>query len=461
MAINSPKLRASTGVKTPKAPVDKPKRVKIQDMDLDQLYAQEKMTPTVIKTIQAKEDFSEIRPRYCEKVCKLPCSMKRPLIADLNTDRADVVIIQDHLSGPDGWKTAGQVNQLHAQQIASMARLAFGKDVHFKVLNLVKCPNLDGDDRVKLTYTQMAPCSVYLMEEIRRTKPKAIVSMSTEVTKALGLAKKSNYKNRGEFYHTELPGLPPIPTVLTLHAKVLNMLRQNASGQMYGADYTGVIINDLAKIRKIFDGKISVGGLHENLERIIADQVFVCTTLDQVRDTMEDILRLPPNQITSWDLETTSLDPWAQDARILTCQFGYRRPDGKVQAIVIPLWHKDQKFFDPAAAWEYIKEVLLSERAKVGHNVKFDIKYCTVVTGVRPRGRIFDTMFMIHSLNSGIQGNYGLKAAMWDHVPHLGIGGYEELLDETLDADKMKALIAAEKAAGKETEDSDDEETED
>lgn len=457
MAINSPKLRASTT--KPKAE-PKPKRTKIQDMDLDQLYAQEKMTTAVTKAIQAKEDFSEIRPRYCEKVCKLPCSMKRPLIADLNTDRADVVIIQDHRAGPDGWKTAGQVNQLHAQQIASMARLAFGKDVHFKVLNLIKCPNLEAEDRVKLTYTQMAPCSVYLMEEIRRTRPKAIVSMSTEVTKALGLAKKSNYKNRGEFYHTELDGLPPIPTVLTLHAKVLNMLRQNASGQMYGSDYTGVIINDLTKIRRILDGQITVGGLRENLERIIADQVFVCTTLDHVRDTMEDILRLPPNQVISWDLESTGLDPWAEDARILTSQFGYRRPDGKVQAIVVPLWHKDQRFFKPEEAWEYVKAVLLSERAKVGHNVKFDIKYCAVTTGVRVRGRIFDTMYMIHSLNSGIQGNYGLKAAMWDHVPHLGIGGYEELLDETLDADKIKALVAAEKA-GKETEENDDEETED
>lgn len=450
MAINSPKLRGS-----PQATAEpKPKRVKITEMSLDDLYEQEKMTPTVIKTIMAKEDFSEIRPRYCEKVCKLPCGMKRPLIADLNTDPADVIIIQDHRAGPDGWKTAGQVNQLHQQQIASMARLAFGKDTHFKVLNLVKCPNLEAEDRGKLTATQMMTCSPYLWEEIRQTKPKAIVSMSTEVTKALGI-KGSNYKNRGEFHH--VPVLGDVPVVLTLHAKVLNMLRQNASGQMYGSDYTSVIINDLAKVRKILDGKIQVGGLRDNVERIVADQVFVTTTLQQVKDAMEDILRLPPNQVISWDLESTGLDPWAPDARILTSQFGYRRADGKVQAIVVPLWHKDQKFYDPAAAWELVKAVLLSERAKVGHNVKFDILYCTITTGVRPRGRIFDTMFMLHSLNSGIQGNYGLKAAMWDHVPHIGFAGYEELLDETLDADEIKRLLKEEKGDIEET----DEETED
>jgi hypothetical protein len=457
MAINSPKLRGSKTVSVAEV---KPKRTKIQDLSLDELYEQEKITPTVLKAILAKEDFSEIRPRYCEKVCKLPCSMKRPLIADQNTDPADVIIIQDHRAGPDGWKTAGQVNQLQQQQIAAMSRLAFGRDVHFKVLNLVKCPNLDGDDRAKLTATQMLTCAPYLWEEIRQTNPKAIVSMSTEVTKALGLAKKSNYKNRGEFYHAVIPGMEePIPAVLTLHAKVLNMLRQNASGQMYGADYTSVIINDLAKVRLIMDGKVQVGGLEQNLDRIIADQVFVTTSLDQVKDAMEDILRLPPNQIISWDLETTGLDPWAEDARILTSQFGYRRADGKVQAIVVPLWHKDQKYYDPAEAWEFIKPVLLSQRAKVGHNVKFDILYCTITTGVRPQGRIFDTMFMLHSLNSGIQGNYGLKAAMWDHVPHLGIGGYEELLDQTLDADDIKRLLKEEK--GGITEEDSDDETED
>ena len=61
MAINSPKLRGSSKEKAPK-----PKRTKIQDMDLDTLYEQEKITPTVKKAILALEDFSKIQPRYCE-----------------------------------------------------------------------------------------------------------------------------------------------------------------------------------------------------------------------------------------------------------------------------------------------------------------------------------------------------------------------------------------------------------
>ena len=45
---------------------------------------------------------------------------------------------------------------------------------------------------------------------------------------------------------------------------------------------------------------------------------------------------------------------------------------------------------------------------------------------------------------------------MWDYVPGLGLGGYEGLLDETLDAAEMKRLIELEKGTEEE-----DEETED
>lgn len=455
MAINSPKLRGSVTVTVrTAAEAPKGKRIKVQDLSLEELYVQPKITPTVKKGILQKEDFSEIRPQYCEKVCTMPCSVKRPLVADVNGDRADVIIIQDHRAGADGWKTAQQVNQLHAQQIHSLARLAFGQGVTFKVLNLTKCW---GETDKKVTSTQMLQCAPYLWEEIRQTNPKAIVSMSTDVTKALGLT-YSNYNNRGEFYMLNAEGLPEIPVVLTLHVRVLNMLRQNASGKMYGADFTSVIMNDLAKIRLILDKRIQVGGLRDNIERIVADQVFVATTLEDVREIVKTLLALPPNQIISWDLETTGLDPWAKDARILTSQFGYRREDGKVQALVIPLWHREQNFYNADEAWKICREVLIADRPKVGHNVKFDVLYCTVTTGDRPGGKIFDTMLMIHSLNSGIQGNYGLKAAMWDYVPGLGLGGYDELLDETLDADEMKRLIKLDKET---TSEEDDEETED
>lgn len=441
MPINSPKLRAAA----------KPKRVKPADMTLEELYGQEKITKAIKIAILQKEDFSKVRPQYCERVCSLPCSLKSPRLVDINTDEVDVLIIQDHRAGADGWKTAGQVNQLHAQQIHQLARLAFGRDLTFKVLNLTKCYD---DANPKLTGTQMMSCAPYLWEEIRRSKPRAIVSMATEVTKALGF-KASNYNNRGEFYMIDVDGLPEIPVILTLHVKVLNMLRQNASGKMYGSDFTSVILNDMAKVRLILDRQVEVGGLRENVKRMIADQVFVCTSLSDVKDICDVLMKLPPNQVISWDLETTGLDPWAEDARILTCQFGFRREDGKVQAFVAPLWHKDQKFYSAEEAWKIIREVLLSDRAKVGHNVKFDVLYCTITTGVRPGGRIFDTMLMLHSLNSGIQGNYGLKAAMWDHVPRLGLGGYEELLDETLDAEEMKRLIKLDKGSV------DDEEIED
>lgn len=429
MAINSPKLRGSA-----------PKRIPIKDMTLEQLYESPKITPGVKNAILLKEDFSEIQPRYCDLVCKLPCQIKKPILAGLDTEEVDVILIQDHRSGDNGWKTAQQENDLYGRQIYQLSKLAFGNDVTFKVLDLTKCYH---DSSPKLTQTQKMSCAPYLWEEIRKSNPKVIVSLSTDVTKALGL-KKSNYDNRGEFHWSDREGIN-VPVVLTLHVKVLNMLRQNASGKMYGPDFTSVILNDLAKVRLILDNRVEIGGLHERVEKIVADQVFVCSSLQDVKETMDVLLKLPPNQVIAWDLETTGLDPWAEDARILTSQFGYRRADGKVQAFVVPLWHREQKFYDANEAWKYVEAVLLSERAKVGHNVKFDVLYCTVTTGVRPRGRIFDSMLMLHSLNSGIKGNYGLKQAQWDHLPMLGLGGYDDLLDETLDAEEIKRLVKLEK----------------
>jgi hypothetical protein len=40
----------------------------------------------------------------------------------------------------------------------------------------------------------------------------------------------------------------------------------------------------------------------------------------------------------------------------------------------------------------------------------------------------FDTLLVLHSLDSGAQGTYSLKTAVWDIVPWTGLGGYEDLL---------------------------------
>jgi DNA polymerase I-like protein with 3'-5' exonuclease and polymerase domains len=85
--------------------------------------------------------------------------------------------------------------------------------------------------------------------------------------------------------------------------------------------------------------------------------------------------------------------------------------------------------YSPAEAWKIINPLLLSSGIpKVLHNMKFDMLFIYHTTGVRMEGVEFDTMLMLHALDSGIQGCLSLKTAIWDHCPDLNLGGYEELL---------------------------------
>ena len=433
----------------------KVKRIKITELPVDELYQLDKITKSVVDQIRLRGDFSKLVPDYCEKICKIPDCMKDPLKARLyNGPAVDIVIIQDQKPRDSRWKSGMDIERLHQRQINFLARRAFGLDIKVVTLDLVKCQSKENIVKGKHkdpTATQMGICSAYLFSELNRIKPKIIISTSSAITKVLGVKGKANYSNRGEFYYTDTVMLQEqVPVVLTLHVSVLNMIRQNASGKMYGPDYFSVLQRDFTKASALANKQIFIQDIKEKVKDIRIKNIIVPTTLKEVEYWTNQILALPSNFVISWDLETTSLDPWSADARILTCQFGFRRADGDIQSIVFPLWHKDNKYYSADKAWFFVAKLIVSLFRKVGHNIKFDIVFCAVTTGVRAVNADFDTMLMLHSSNSGIQGNYGLKAAVWDYLPETGLGGYDDLLDETLDVDEMKRLIALEKAEFKE-----------
>lgn len=446
------------------------KKLKPIDMSLEQLYAHEKFTPTIKKAILLKEDFSEIRVDYCDKVCSLPSRMKCPdnVFLQKFDEPVDILIIQEQIPLDEKWKTGQQVNRIHRKIMGYMMNQVNTTDLSVGFLDLVKCPNKFNPVKGKhknATATQMASCAPYLYEQIRQARPKVIVSTSSVATKVLGL-KKSNYNNRGEFHLTELPGLDyQVPVVLTLHAAVLVMIRQNASGKMYGPDFFSVIRRDFQKACDLANQKYAAGDVRQAIKQLRdRGAILYCKDMGEVKKYYEEIMALPENAVFSWDTETTSLDPWSEDARLLCCQFGWRRPDGSLIGVSFPLWHKDNPM-DADLIWDYVVDILMRPNPKVGHNVKFDIVFTEVTTGIRPVNVCFDTLLCAHSLNSGIQGNYSLKTVIWDWTPETGLGGYEDLLDESLTPEQI-ALIKeelkkereAKKAAG--LSDSDDEEEE-
>ncbi len=430
---------------------------KLADQPLEELYKRDKITPAAFKAIAAKEDFSTIKPTYCERACNAPCYMKDPDSVTLFHRETDIMVLQSHPSFDDLWRN-GEVldskyesimNFMFSRNLKNMTipTKRGGRQPHWRVHNSLKCQpfaeNRDERDAIPfgkrkplpenpaLTATKIARCAPYLMEEIRRCKPKVIISTSTGSTKALGFKHLSNYKHRGWVDFFEIDDMK-IPVVITLHPEITTMIRQNSSGQMWGPDYFDVIERDFIKAANIACGNVDLKPIEKALQTIKDNnQIVVTESVEEVKHWMDKLKALSGTKaIISWDTETTSLDPWYHDARFLCHQFGYTREDGLVQAIVVPLWHRDNEFYKADDVWPMVEEVLVDpDILKVAHNAAFDLKWTRVVKGVEVEGLIGDTMLIVHALNSGISGNYSLKTSVWDYLLGSGLGGYEDHLD--------------------------------
>ena len=432
---------------------------KLTDLSLDDLYSR-KITSSVEAVIQFKDDFSKKSDRWCEQVCKLNC--KSPPVPNriVPTEHVDVLIIQDHraFDEPKFRKSGIDIEKKHRQIIDHIAKIALkGADrtnLRYAVTELLRCQITAADVKKGKapTDTVLSKCRPYLFKEIELRKPKVIISLSNSVTKVLTKETSkltSNYTARGEITTTA----DGIPVVIAAHPRILLMLRQNSSGQMWGPDFYRVVCNDFLKAAKLVRGDLVVRDLDEAIEEA-KKQIHVARSMNDVKAFVSELMDAGlEGKVLSYDLETTSLDPYESDARILTAQFGYRpEEDGPIKAIVFPLWHRANKGYDPQEAWLHITPLLThDEISKIGHNIKFDIIYTAVTTGIRIRNVLFDTLLLLHGLNSGLQGMYGLKKAVHDWIPELGLGGYE---------DKLPKLSKKSADAEEETEEEEDEDAE-
>ena len=406
---------------------------KLTDLSLSDLYAR-KITKSVETAIIGKQSFSSISEDWCNNVCKLAC--KQPTSSSFLTQTADVLIVQDYKALDDFkyGKSGSRIEQTNRNVLGYLARSAFGKHgVSSSTTSLLKCQFTKTDFYANKCRapgdTIVSKCRPYLFEEIRKVKPRVIVSLATSVTKALGL-KRTNYNDRGaiDVYKVDDSGIE-IPVVITLHPRILLMLRQNSSGQFWGPDFYSVILRDFNKAAQIVKGELHA----PILDKSIADwrnHIRIARRLGEVEAYCREIKEKGlAGKVVSYDLETTSLDPQADNAKILTAQFGFRGEDGKPEAIVFPLWHKCNNGYSPDKAWHHIADILKDSRIKkIGHNLKFDILYTYFTTGVNVQGVLWDTMLLLHSINSGLQGMYGLKRAVHDWMPDFGLGDYENKL---------------------------------
>lgn len=404
----------------------------ISKLPLNELY-ERKITPSVEVAIHRLENFSRISPTYCDKVCRLKCKGVES-VRMLPDDELDILIIQDHAAPKgkyDRSETGSEVVQRNI--IDFICQQAGFQGLRYRVTNLLKCfpKPLDLPKGKSPSVTVLSKCKPYLLNEIERTKPKVIISLSTAVTKALGYKKHSNTGNRGEFVDGRV--------LITLHPKVLCMIRQNASGKLWGNDYFNIIKNDFKKAAAVVRGELVLTSLEMGVN---AQKPFikVCRSLDDIRDMVNTISSLPEGKVISVDTETNGLDGLADGAKLITMQFGWKDLETKrYVAAVVPLWHRANTMYSANEAWKLLVPILLSEDIpKVLHNAKFDVLFTYYTTGIRMAGVVFDTMLMLHALDSGIQGCLSLKTAIWDHCPDLNLGGYEDLLPKLTKVKKVK-----------------------
>lgn len=430
------------GLGTTTAQPEKAAKKKVNKLDalsLDELYVKVeeagKMMPSLRNAIIAKEDFTQIQPKFCATACGLCPANRRPKQAQIQSGYADIVILQDHNALSQMYKSSEQMEAIYRDIIGFLAMKHF-QGLRHTVINSLKCLPQESDLRGQtVTVTKVKGCAPYLHEELRQIKPKAIIVLNTNSVGILGL-KKSCSGNRGEFHNTEFG-----PAVITLHPKALTMIRQNASGKEWGPDYLEVLDRDFAKAARIARGELKVVSLDDALAEA-STRIRIARTMDDVREMIEILNGLDLNKVISFDLETTSLDAWAENAKILTAQFGYTEPEtGIIKALVFPLWHRANTFYSPEEAWAPIAQILLSKRPKVGHNIKFDIIYTYVTTGVRVVSAVFDTLLLLHAINSGLKNNYSLKKGVWDFLPETGLGGYEDKLPALTKFKKQDELL--------------------
>lgn len=412
---------------------------KLNSLTLEQLYSREKKTKAVELAIIEKSDFSKINKQYCESICRLSCKSYGTVM--LGTSPVDILIIQDHKNPPGKFdRTPVQQDQIQSSVIEFIAKAAGFSGLSYRLTSLLKCAAdpKDFPHGKPPTQTTLQKCFPYLHQELITSKPKVIISLGTATTKALGLAKHSNTGNRGQIAISEYG-----PVVITLHPKILTYIRQNARGAagMWGPDYMRVIQRDFQKAAKIARGELKYDNttLDKTVEELVKSRIKIATSMEDVIQIVNTINALPENQVISFDTETTTLDPLDPNLRILTIQFGWRDPVTKqIFAGVIPLWHRENKAYDPDEAWKLVSPILTGPRAKVGHNSKYDILVIYWAKNIRVSNVIFDTLLLLHSVESGTQGCYGLKTACWDHLVESGYAGYEDALGSLSDLRKQK-----------------------
>jgi uracil-DNA glycosylase family 4 len=382
----------------------------------------------------------------CTK-CEALAKCRKQVVNSVGPLDAKILLVGE-APGPDENEQGVPFVGRAGQQLNRMLALAGIAREQVRIVNAVRCFPKNEDRNVNAsfrapTWDEIAACREYLKQEIEAIKPNVIVPLGSVALSAImgsksAAASTKITKVRGTEFWSEEFNCKIMPTF-------------HPSACMRDPNREPTVIQDFVRIRE--------SSQYAELSKGDEGNYITLDTLEKADAFFE---RMNDVQNFVFDLETNSLD-W-QTGEILEVSFswkektacvlpltkyigipyqeieikkrkGKKKVDGKVQVVETEkqvVVEKVRDTYEPywGEKQEYIlgklKELMESEKGKIGQNLKFDSKWF-MQKGWKVNNIIFDTMLAAHLLNENNKGRLDLTSLSKQYTT---MGNYDRPIEE-------------------------------
>ncbi len=270
------------------------------------------------------------------------------------------------------------------------------------------CP---GDDKVAIETINQ--CRELLKIDIDRMAPKVIIALGAEAAKSFGFS--SAMKDlRGRFFPMEYKhGTSHV--LVTYHPAALISMPGK----------TTILKNDLEKAVALAANGFREIEMDLELPAEFGDVMAALDRLESVINTHWENKKSA--RLVSIDTETTSLNPWDKNQRMIMLSVSHSDDHG----LAFPWEHRDVVYTaDQFKALRHrVEEILGSDRVYVAmQNAKFDEQWLNGHEQLKTKHAGWDTMLVEHLLDEDKKNEYGLKTMTLDYFP--AYGRYEQELED-------------------------------
>lgn len=231
-------------------------------------------------------------------------------------------------------------------------------------------------------------CKVHALSEIYKLKPKIVVTLGATATKGI-LDMIGITKIRGrKFYIDDIVVIPTFsPLALT-----------------YDPTNENDFLNDLIAVKDTFMELVGSAKSKIPVKYQLIDSFHKLNKFINYALEFDEV---------SFDLETSSYNPFNENSYIVCASFSFK----EAEAFVIPLTHSRQIFSGSTLiqAKKVIKVLLESNMKKIAHNGKFDIMWLKTIEGIEVNNFWMDTM-LAQYLISEERGTHSLDYCSWQYT---------------------------------------------